>query len=651
MIYFNSAPLLLLMSLSLMSFLGLVVLWLGDRLPGRGIWMAWIGIIVLLSVLLMNLGVIPQIEFYQKAWHTGWVWPKGEIGALTIGILQSALGQVIGVWVVLLCGLALLRRSAFSGALVLSAAGVVLAWNSSTPWLVLVGLLITLVGGFVSYRSQWSQLEEADAAIKFIRIRAIGLLLTLFGACVLASTRAALLFDQPKVWLEGQGGGSTLIGAILLAVGLFIQMACFPFLRWAISNSEGYSAGKSLVTQIYPAWAAFIILMRLHGLLKEVGLFPTFGWIALICSSLTVLTGLFQKNWQNGLRVWLSSGFALSIALLALSGPSVALGMLLGYSLGGFVLANIGEDLNEEIGVGLRDKNGKTRNATSRGPAQKRLIGLKTLAVLSVFLVTGGFGFVSSISGIKWVLTFLDNSGSIPFFLLSVFLSVLLGWKLLWRILRVKNTKPIQWVSFVVPSMGIFLGLSVLWTGTISGEIFLHLPDRIMPSIFGIIFEKYEMIFPDFESTLTAAGLYWGVLTLAIIAAYWFSGRKEDRWALFATNHPRFGGFVENGYGVEKLGHQGILALISFGRGLQTLIDDRIWMTWVPRGLFLLIQSIGKLLNQVDEAFSRGLGQMLALSVDYPGRFLQLIQTGDLRWYIIFVFGSSFLVILHYLYF
>ena len=650
MISLESAPILLLAGLSILSLVGLSVLAWGNRIPGKGIWMVWIGLMLLFGIIVINSGLIPQIEFQKRVWLAGWIWPRSEIGALTLGIFQEPLGLVMAGLSTLLCSLSLLNRNYFAtethnervyAALLISTAGVVLSWNSSTPWLALIGILLSILGGFISFSSRWHLPNEATAATQFARVRAAGLLLAFLGACILATSRTALLFDQPGAWAVNVSGGnfeSTWLGSILLVAGLFIQMLSFPLLSWAVSSSDVYTPVKSLLTQIYPAWASFALLIRLYPQFEALGLFPVFGWVALLCSALTSLSGLFQKEFHAGLRVWLASGLALATALLAFGGPLAGLGTLLGVSLGVFSLAGIGVELQ--------------KNPEKAGSAPKsQVLSLKFLAVLSLFAATGGVGFVSSNSGIRWILAGLDRTTEIPFQLFSLFLSVLLGSKLLWRVIRAKNVKAISWFAFIPPGVGVLLSLGVFWTGSPTSDVFATLPDRVLISLFEIFFSAKAALVSDLEPLITAFSLYWGTLILGLLAGYWFSGLKEDRWAAFATSHPKLSQFLRNGYETDILIQKIVKVIGSLGHGLEKIIDLRIWMEWIPQSLLFSVRFLARLLNRMDEVIFSALGRGLHFSVDFPARCLQLIQTGDLRWYFVFVFGSSFVVILQYFYF
>lgn len=647
---FENAPHLLFLALALLGTGGLVVFVWGHRLPGKGIWIIGLGLLALLSVLILTSGLISTVQIKERNWLAGWIWPSGEVGALTLGISTDSLGLSVGFLAMLLTTCVLLTRIYFSregnservfSALAVSTVGVTLAWNSLTPWLALIGLIFTIVGGFVSYGSKWELSGEANVAVRFMRIRTTGFLLAFVGACILVTARPALLFNQPEMWAtQSIPFESTWVGSILLVTGLFIQMLPFPFLGSVISHSEVDSPPRTLLTQIYPAWTSLALLIRLEPQLRHLGLFPGFGWVALLCSVLTLFTGFFQQELQVGLRVWYSAGLSLTVAMLAFSGPLSSFGMVLGISLGAYALSGVSFELQRE-------------NPAQKGKTQRRILSLKGIALLSVFAGTGGIGFVSATSGIRWMTLGMNTSGGIPFFCLAFFLFVSLGWKLGWTLLKMDGNQTVSWGSLISPLVGLFLSFALVWTGTVTGNVFLNFPDSIAPSLFEIFFGLTTIDTSNIQNFISASGLYWGTLILALATSYWISrqtGRKEDRWTSFTRNNPRLNGFLSSGYEIDRITKYSIHFVVRTGQSIESAIDQRVWADWVPVGLSRSVRFLGNGLSHLDSSITRGLARGLQGVVDGIARALQTLQNGDVRWYLVFVLGSSFTLLFYFLF-
>lgn len=621
------------------------VLGLGRKLPDRGSWLIWAALIAVLAGMGIDSGIFLKQDFQPKTWMTGWIWFKEEQGAITVGIIQDLLGLGITAFAVFVVGALLLNRGYLSqesrpektyAAIGLSTAGVALSWSSYTPWLVFVGMVLTSLGGFISLGSRWDSNGEATHASRFLWERVSGFLLCCFGASILASTRTALFLDSNSLWLNAsEHFRSTWVGAILLVVGLFIQMQSFPILGWLVSPSEIYSPLRTLLCQIFPAWAAFALLFRSHAQFVNLGLFPIAGYVALASTVLTILPGIFQKSWRQGVASWLASGFSFAFAILALIGPFSALALLIGVSLGALILSSAGTSLELECIQSVANK--------------QKAFWIRSAVLIASACGTGVLGFVSSSGLIRWISGAFVSPAHFGPFLLVFFLFNVLGWKQAWNIRRLQEATEASWFS--VASLWIWglLGLGMFWTGSVSGDIFLDLPDRVMDSFLGACFGSRASVLGSGVDSISVYGVYWGGVLASLIFAYWLSGRKEDQFQVFAAKFPKLSRFVGRGYGLDTIGTQSGLALTWIGKFTESWVDIKIWEQWVPKYFSLGVKSLARWISVVDQSVSSSLIRGLKVTVDVPSKVLQLIQTGDLRWYLFFALGSGFALLSHFL--
>ncbi len=638
------SPTLLVLCTFILLFSGLAVFIWGKKLPGKGVWLVGAGLLVLLAGFGLDEGLFLKETFRVKVWMVGWIWPRQEVGALTVGVMQDLVGYAMGTLAALVSSTLLFHQFFLSrescpekiyASLAISTAGVSLAWNSLTPWLSFSGIALTLLGGIISFGTRSESNLEANNVARFAWERASGFLLAFFGACILTTSRSALLLSHDANWIiQGEHLSSTWVGSILLVIGLFIQTQPFPLLSGIVSKSEVYAPIRVLLTQAFPAWGAFSLLIRLQPQFLSLGLFPAFGWVALGTCLLAILSGLFQNQWRSALGAWLTAGFSLSITFLAFSSRLSALGMLLGSSLGALCIAAAGNALEEVCTQSL--------------PHQKRATGLKIASFLGACAGTGVFGFVSAAGGIHWIIQTLQLPSLIPPFLIVFFLFVLLGWRLSWRVIRLQNVSQASWLSIFPIFIWVFLSLGILWTGTATGDVLLGNPDRLFSSLFSLFFDN-QAEFSNPDEYVTASSLYWGILLLAFLSAYWTSGRKEDLLIRIAGVFPRATGFLASGYGVDQMAFQMMSGVSWLGRSAEGLIDIKIWTQWIPRGLYRGITSISQVLAEIDVQISSSLEGALKRLIEIPAKILQLIQTGDLRWYLVFALSSGFALLLHYL--
>ncbi len=636
----------ILLSILILLFLGLSVFTWGEKLPGKGSWLLWAGILLVISGVGFDSGLLLKEEFKIKVWMTGWIWPREDLSAITVGIFQDPLNLSMILLTILVAALTLMNQSFLCreprpekvhAGIAISAAGVAVSWISITPWLGLAGLALSLIGGFILFGSRWDSNFEAKVAIRFIGEKSGGLLLALMGASILTSAHTALIFNHSASWMgSGELASSAWIGSILLVMGLFIQMQTFPLIGGLVPVSELYPPLRTLLNQVFPAWAAFGLLVKLEPELIRLGLFPGFGWIALISTLLTVLSGLFQDRWRQGVGLWLSSGYSLSCAFLAFSGPRSAMSLFLGVSLGSLCVSNAATSL----------EGGCSYNPNSR----KRAIWIKLALFLGTAAGSGVVGFVSATGGLQWISKAMElTGGMVALFLFVLFLFVLLGWKNAWKISKLSLVTDVSWATVISQFACILLSLGFFWTGCITGDVLLGAPDRLVSSGFDVFFGPLVVEVGQSEAFLTASGLYWGTLILALFTSYYLVGRKVDQWELLSRAIPKTKKFLAFGYGIDELVLRMMALVLKAGHKIELFVDYKVWMQWMPHSLNVGIKILSNNMSGFDEKMSYGIRLTLLRVVEVPAKILQLIQTGDVRWYLFFALSSGFAVLLHFL--
>ncbi len=648
MMTIENSPIFLFYGISILAVCGLLLFIFGKKLPASGEWVLWLALFAAMAIGILDFKNWSETGGQVQVWRVGWVWPKDEIGALTVGMFQDPIGIALSLLTFALTAISLLKRETtplekgkehIYSALALSSAGVALSWYSVTPWLAFFGIVLTILAGFVSSGSDWESNETADKAMRFLMIAGSGLIVALVGACILSASRPALLFTKGSSLLQQMDAARSLfaptwLGTSLLIAGLYIQIQSIPFVGLVKVSSGSFSLQRLLLTQLFPAWAVFAMFFRLEPQFREVGLFPSFGWLAIITTVLAVLPGLLNSKWNFSLRVWLASGLSLVLAVLAFSGQLAAFGMLIGLSLGVFMISSAASALLDQS----RPKSEKTVG---------RNFSLKTFVALGAAAGTGFIGFASAQSSVLWILSVKDNLGFVVLFLVTLFLHSLLGWKLAWNLCRIKVKVAPSWTAIMVPFLALILSLGVIWTGTLTGGKFLNNSDRVFRSAFDAFFGNQE-IESQFSQNFIAV---LSVLIFALITTYWLSGRKEDKWEKVARDSPRISDFTVSGYGIKLLFNKTVSGLANFGKGVESVVDQGFWSKWLPNGLFTGITALSSTVSIVNQRSIRGINHALRTLVEVPAKLLQVVQTGDLRWYLIFALSAGFGLLIHFLYF
>lgn len=627
MITLENTPAILVLCVAFCVLAGLLVLTWERKLPRQGDWLAGVALLAFLVATLLGGNSLFEEGKSALTWQKGWIWPHAESGALTTGVLQDGLGLSMAALTAVVSLLAIFSRplldeqakaGRYCSALSLGAAGVCLSWISLTPWLSFVGLALSILGGFISMSAHWQSDDEAILAVRFAWERTGGLLLSILGACGLAGVRSALLFGASSSdWAPHVAVNSyDKVSGLLLITGLLVQLQPFPFLGWLVSPSRASAWPKVLLTQIFPAWAAFAVLMRLSPQLSALSVLPILGWCMLGSTVLAVISGLLQSEWKAGLAAWTGAGLTLSAAVLAFSGPCAALSLLLGVSLGTMTVAMAG----------------RARTHTT-----------KAAAILGTCAATGMIGFVSAAGGLQWMTRAWQQPALVAAPLIVFFLYVLLAWKQLWTLLRAEGSPRVPWSAVLAPFVPILLSFGVVWTGSITGHALPGDLDQVFPSLFSTVFGSSLDTAVDGPTFAVVSSLFWAAILLGAAAGYWISLRLRS-----GPTH-RVGQTIATGYGVDLGARKVLTGVTWFADRTQWLVDEKIWRQWIPLAIGSGVHGVAGLVSRADLAVTGFSRRALSRWIEAPAKLVQLIQSGDVQWYLVFAIGSGLAILAHFL--
>jgi hypothetical protein len=485
-----------------------------------------------------------------------------------------------------------------------SALGFSIAWLSLTLWTSLVGLSLTLVGALISRLPEWDDEGEADGVSQFVKERFLGVAIALCGTAT---------------WVSATPG-SAWVGGVGIVLGLFLQFGPYPFLNGAVRPTRDSGLSRVILTQLAPAGAALAPLINRAEDLTRVGVFPHFGWIACAGAFLALFTGLFSTRRSSGFAAWLVSGFCLALTTLCFAGSQAGTSIFIGLFLGAGALA------------------------------ASRLAGgaaALTLGILSGAMV---LGFPGSISAPGWV-SLLESgvaSGAVYAFGFLLFGFMLLTWCVVSHEVHasIRDQKTEDTPTIVAISFWILGSFAVFWIGRWLGAWVDSSSDS-----FG--FEPLVALAVKSTPLSTQQTGAWVFLQLFVVAAGlgFALGRRGDRdpWMTLAKKIPRISGFVAQGYGTREL-------LLSLTRGvsqasskLTYAIEELLWSRWIPAGIHRVLGAVSGSIDRIDGSIRGALDRLVYQAVDAPGKFLQVIQNGDVRWYLTFALGSALAVLLHFL--
>ena len=645
----EAAPVWLISAISIVAIVGLIILWLGKKIPRHGDWLVGLSLIGLIAAFFFEQNAPSGESVVNISYLRGWIWPRQEEGAISIGILKDSLGVALSTLAAFLAGAVIAvrglllnekRTERFYAAAAFACAGVTISWLALTPWLAFLGVFFAVFGGFIALGSRSGVDAEASLASRFILERSWGLLFALFGAFALSSSGTTM------VWMNiarepGIAQSVSWLGAVLLAIGMLTQLQPFPFLSWLVMPSETLSVARSIFGQIFPGMAAFAVLTRFDGQFRAMSIFPVFGWVALISAVLTTFTGLFQNDWRKGIGTWISAGFSCAVAALCFTGPWAGTALLVSTAVAGTAFVMFGSNL-DKIENEIEDK------IEEKPSFPERVTWIKVGSISAAACGTGMVGFVSCAGMIRWIM----NTGGDPslsgVFAVTLFLMAFLLWKQVWLLAKQESRTSASWFSVLAPFLIIIGSLGVVWVGSLTGGAIPEQPDLLMTSLLDLFFPAQASLHQD-NSFLTASWLHWGTLSFAILGAYWTSGRKQDLWESLDHKFPKTGSFFAQGYRMDPLMKRFLKVVVWMGSAIQSLIDRRIWGRWIPGSLSWGTYRIAQGASIADESITRWLNRGIRRGTDVPSKFLQLIQSGDVQWYLFFAIGTGIAILIHFL--
>ena len=546
------------------------------------------------------LGRLIQENAGTAGWISPWVWSSGATAQLSFGIHATELRVTlawalvslssIGFFTLLLDPETRNQDALFSG-LLLSAAASIFGLGVSQEWLTMGAVSLGALGASLVTRGQWGEVEQASSLARMLFNRYLGWLVFVCGVLVAAaqSTEAT-----------GHAG----ISGALLALGIWIAISAFPWSSSISSTESAVGFLRPLVTEIFPGLMIVLLAVELSKAMTV----PSDGfgiyWVFVLSSSLTSLVGLFQRRSDTVASFALAGLLALALAAATLGQVSAALW----------------------IGVGalvLRALNLFAHQLGARGSAVMKFSAAFTLGLP----ISIGF------AGLQRLLVAASaQPGLVLVILLAIFANLLLVWKAAMILVgeEPKKTGPVVWVGVSFSSVG---GLALLWTGAWFAGGFAG-KDEVMFSswssqVLGLATEEL-----DLASLQTWGAALLGVQAAALVVAYLSVQRKGDRWIAAETSSPRFFGFVSSGFFWSRFGNQAVEAVSLRLERMEKFFASRLSGPTLAKIRARSGPLAASWVTRSEQALERSVSRSTQTAIDVPGRLLQLVQNGDVQWYL-----------------
>ncbi|MCC7442220.1 MAG: hypothetical protein IT285_11340 [Bdellovibrionales bacterium] len=600
---------------------------IGARKPASAGWSV--------SVLLFGLAVLATIAIVLEfegapallSGSSAWVDPGGDVRSMRLGLNGRGAAWI---WILVTSATTLAfmvsldlhsnDRAAHRiyAAAALGVAGCALAWLSYSAWSGLFANGILVVAGTILLGTHsGGSNEDAHFAFRYAFERFSAVLIALTGVLALAWDGVELAATA----VPAQESKGAFPGGWLLCIGAYLMVRPFPFLGWSGAKSRSRSGARILVSELLPAVGAYGLLHYAEPKLRALGVFPGFGAAAIAGALLTGLCGVFQREPSRAYSCWLSAIYCTGFAALAWAGPAVSDALLLGATLGfsAFLLA-IGEP---ERGVG-----------TWATPTGMVALGGAVVAtgMFGFLSAAGHFGMLSEAANTPWRLAVVAAN----FLLLTYFF-----WKTAWETACPDRTRK-HGVWAVVPSVILTLaGLCVIWMGSFSGGVLPGESDRLGRSLL----EWASAAPPGAPPSGSADWILGGGLVVGLVSSLW----SRAAWQKWSKTPPRVGRFLASGYGVDTAGAAVFRMIVAFGKLSERTLAIQLWSEGVVKLSWAGIQYAARITLRVDTGADRIVARSARRLIHAPAKLLQVVQSGDFQWYLLFAALVGGAILVHYL--
>jgi hypothetical protein len=200
------------------------------------------------------------------------------------------------------------------------------------------------------------------------------------------------------------------------------------------------------------------------------------------------------------------------------------------------------------------------------------------------------------------------------------------------------------------------LSLGVFWTGALSSGVIPHDPDLVLPSWLNLAIAQVlgapASDWADDANMALVQGFYWAIVFLALLISFWLAPSAKnptDRWLTFFGKSEKMNNFFRSGYRLNALGGKMGHALDVLGAWIEEWVATRISSRWIPNALEAIVRFPAVWADRIDQRLYKRSGSLIRRGIEIPAKILQLIQNGDIQWYLFFAMGCVFAVLIHFL--
>jgi hypothetical protein len=488
--------------------------------------------------------------------------------------------------------------------------------------------VVAILGALFAVGDDWSSSGSVAFRLRAARERSVGLGLGLLGG--LSAVADGVLLE----WFPSQRAELGPFAGVLLVVGLFLQFQPVPFLSSAVLPTTRPPLSRVLVSQVFPSLAAFALLVRLEPQLRQAGVFPAFGWIALASLILSGGAGLLSPTRQGALSAWGTALFSAALCALSFSGVWSALAILASALAGLLVVCLAGP---------------RGEGSVSAGRA--------TLAIIALAAAVGGgspgsAGAGGSVFAIAAILKVAPDAWMVP-----AAVSAALGFALL-LLLGVRVAADVRmapeegrggaWLGGALLVLFLLPSAAWLFLGTLSGGMIPGNPDKLG---FSWLWQISGSEPPEVEIGVltTAIAVRWVSWFAAAIFSIWVFRGGSTFWEKVRARFPRFSKFLGGGYVMPSISGRGAAGVISLGEFLDRFARHFLWEIIFTLSLGRAVRSVARAARWFDARLLQGIDGLARLAAGASTSAVRASQHGDVQGYVALALGIGLAYLLYQL--
>lgn len=618
------APHLLLLAGGVSIVMALVVAWVSQAHRRVGLVASVISLLSFFGALVVNQLAVSNGGMHFQSKHVGWISERAAHGGITLGYLADELAILFGIAVTVILALFSLARQERFGSRVIGlevftllwgASGTILVCFSGTIWTGLFSLVILIVASSTALSEGWTHPKDAQILSRELFDRGTCLLLAMIGASLLSNYGEQLRFGQVSIDPVVTVGSK--VGMFFLALGLIGQLRPVPFGGYASCLSEESKGATHLVIRaVMPSLATIILLIRLSPFLNAYRCAEATAVIAAAAGLLSLLSCLSQKEFRQTIGLLLPGAFTLSAAMI--SGGQVGAGLFTGFSFCVIVLAflflsNVPADFG--------------KSAVFRG-----IVISGGLLGSGMTLGLGGAGFGD------WLSRYSPQySWEIAIRFTAYLLYAGAVWKAGFLLVPERNDKKLNWESQLIPGILVAASLAIWWLGAF-----------VDPTAFGESVRLFGSLFEQSISTVPAAKIAsetvldryliegaQAVLSVTFgLLLYWMIRRRKSNAQTIEKIFPKIFAFLRDGYRVDKVREASVVGVSRVASAMNEVIEEKFWLSAYPRFSMRTVRSVSRAVARNESVFTKFIEEQVARLVGVWAKFFQLVQSGDIQWYL-----------------